>query len=55
MIIGGSKLYCGFSGVIKQTEIFLSLLNGSGNLNYSKKALVKIVLINNMGKKLKKN
>ena len=49
MLAGGSKLYCGFSGLNKNSSVYISLLNGSGNMKYSKKADVDICLINHDG------
>lgn len=54
MLAGGSKLYCGFSGLNKNSSVYVSLLNGSGNINYSKKAEVNICLINHDGTILEK-
>lgn len=55
MLLGGSKLYCGFSGLSSKTDIYLSLLNGSGNINYSKKAIATVSLINEIGETINFN
>ena len=50
MLLGGSKLYCGFSGLFASTHIYLSLLNGSGNINYKNNSIVTVSLINELEK-----
>jgi hypothetical protein len=49
MLLGGSKLYCGFSGLSETTDVLLSLLNGSGNINYKRISTITVSLINELG------